>query len=158
VAQDFNARIIEEFRANEGRVGGPFEGRPLLLLHHTGAKSGVERVNPVAYQTVGDAFAIFGSNSGGDTNPAWYHNLLAHPDVTVEVGTSTVRVRAREAHGAERDEIWERQKRERPAFADYETQTSRQIPVVLLEPTASSPRARASRAATRVRARLRPRR
>jgi deazaflavin-dependent oxidoreductase (nitroreductase family) len=130
----FNERIIDEFRANEGVVGGPFEGRPLLLLHHVGARSGHERVNPLAYQSVGDGYAIFGSNSGRDTNPAWYHNVLANPDVTVEVGTSTIRVRARDAHGAERDEIWERQKSERPAFADMEKQTQRRIPVVLLEP------------------------
>lgn len=134
MAQDFNARIIEEFRANDGVVGGPFEGRPLLLLHHIGAKSGVERVNPVAYQSMGDAYAIFGSNSGGDTNPAWYHNLLANPDVTVEVGTTTIDVKAREAEGAERERIWERQKAERPAFADMEKQTARRIPVLVLEP------------------------
>jgi deazaflavin-dependent oxidoreductase (nitroreductase family) len=134
VAHDFNARIIEEFRANQGKVGGPFEGRPLLLLHHTGAKSGVERVNPVAYQVVGDAYAIFGSNSGGDTNPSWYHNLLANPEVTVEVGTTTIKVTARQAEGAERERIWERQKTERPAFADMEKQTSRRIPVLVLEP------------------------
>ena len=130
----FNDRIVEEFRANAGVVGGPFEGRPLLLLHHVGAKSGVERVNPVAYQSVGAAYAIFGSNNGRDTHPAWYHNLRAHPDVTIEVGTSTIAVTAREAEGSERDEIWERQKAERPAFAEYETKTSRRIPVLILEP------------------------
>lgn len=130
----FNERIISEFRANQGVVGGPFEGRPLLLLHHVGAKSGTERVNPVAYQSAGGAYAVFGSNNGRDSHPAWYYNLLAHPDVTVEVGTSTVGVRAREAEGAERDEIWERQKADRPAFAEYERKTSRQIPVLILEP------------------------
>lgn len=135
MGQDFNARIIEEFRANEGTVGGPFEGRPLLLLHHIGAKSNIERVSPVAYQAVGNAYAVFGSNNGRDTNPAWYHNLLANPDVTVEVGVSAIHVRAREVHGVERDEIWERQKQQRPIFADYEKQTPRLIPVVLLEPT-----------------------
>lgn len=130
----FNERIVEEFRANDGVVGGPFEGRPLLLLHHVGAKTGVARVNPVAYQAVGDAYAVFGSNNGRETNPAWYHNLLAHPEVTIEVGTSTLDVTARETEGEERARIWERQKADRPAFAEYETKTSRMIPVVLLEP------------------------
>ena len=130
----FNERIIEEFRQNEGVVGGPFAGRPLLLLHHVGAKSGVERVNPAAYQSIGDGYAIFASNGGRDANPAWYYNLLAHPDVTIEVGTSRIAVRAREAEGSERDTIWERQKIERPAFAEYETKTSRRIPVLVLEP------------------------
>lgn len=130
----FNERIIEEFRANAGVVGAPFEGRPLLLLHHVGARSGLERVNPVAYQSVGNAYAIFGSNNGRDTNPAWYHNLLAHPEVTIEVGVSTIPVTVREAQGPERDAIWERQKADRPAFAEYETKTSRRIPVLILEP------------------------
>lgn len=132
----YNERIVAEFRANAGRVGGAFEGRPLLLLHHVGAKSGTERVNPVAYQDVGGSYAIFASNNGRDTNPAWYHNVLASPDVTIEVGTATLKARAREAEGPERDEIWERQKELRPAFAEYETRTSRRIPVLVLEPTA----------------------
>ena len=130
----FNERIVEEFRANDGVVGGPFEGRPLLLLHHVGARSGVERVNPVAYRSVDAGYAIFGSNNGRDTHPAWYHNLRAHPDATIEVGTSTIAVTAREAEGSEREEIWERQKVDRPAFAEYETKTSRRIPVLILEP------------------------
>ena len=132
----FNERIIEEFRANEGRVGGPFEGRPLLLLHHVGAKTGIERVNPVAYQAFGSSYAIFASNSGRDDHPSWYHNVRVNPDVTIEVGTTALAARAREAEGAERDEIWERQKRERPTFADYETKTARRIPVLILEPIA----------------------
>ena len=131
----FNERVIAEFRANEGRVAA-FEGRPLLLLHHVGATSGIERVNPVAYQAVGDAYAIFASNGGRDENPAWYHDVLANPVVTIEVGTSTLRARAREAEGAERHAIWERQKADRPTFAEYETGTSRRIPVLLLEPIA----------------------
>jgi deazaflavin-dependent oxidoreductase (nitroreductase family) len=90
-------------------------------------------VNPVAYRAIGDSFAVFASNGGRDANPAWYHNLLAHPDVTVEVGTETIAVRARETEGSERDRIWEQQKAERPAFAEYETKTSRQIPVLILD-------------------------
>jgi deazaflavin-dependent oxidoreductase (nitroreductase family) len=132
---DFNAAIIEEFRANGGRVGGNFEGAPLLLLHTTGAKSGEERVNPVMYQPVAERFAVFASKGGAPTNPAWYHNLLAHPDASVEVGTDTIAVTAREATGDERDSIWSKQKADFPGFADYEASTDRTIPVVILTPT-----------------------
>jgi deazaflavin-dependent oxidoreductase (nitroreductase family) len=132
---DFNQQIIEEFRANEGRVGGGFDGAPLLLLHTTGARSGKPRVSPLAYQARGDAYAVFGSKAGADTNPDWFHNVVANPDVTIEVGTETARVRARVAEGDERTEIWEQQKRLMPGFADYEAKTSREIPVVILEPS-----------------------
>lgn len=131
---DWNAAIIEEFRANGGELGGQFEGAPVLLLHSTGAKSGQERVNPMMYQAVGDAFAVFASKAGADTHPDWYHNLRAHPDASVEVGHETKPVVARVAEGPERDEIWETQKERYPGFADYERQTTRQIPVVILEP------------------------
>jgi deazaflavin-dependent oxidoreductase (nitroreductase family) len=133
-ADDWNRQIIEEFRSNSGKVGGRFEGNPLLLLHHIGAKSGIERVNPLAYQRVGDSFAIFASKGGAPTNPDWYHNLVANPDVTVEVGTETRPVRARVAAGEERERIWNAQKAAVPAFADYETTTSREIPVIVLDP------------------------
>jgi deazaflavin-dependent oxidoreductase (nitroreductase family) len=132
--QDWNRRVIEEFRANAGRVGEPFEGMPILLLHHRGARTGIERVNPLAYQQLEDgAIAVFGSKGGAPTNPDWFHNLVANPDARVEVGTETYDVRARVADDEERQRIWERQKKDRPAFADYETKTSRQIPVVILE-------------------------
>ena len=131
---DWNAKIIEEFRANEGRVGGQFEGAPLLLLHSVGARSGKERVNPMMYQAVGKAYAVFASKGGAPSNPDWYHNLVANPDATIEVGTRTVPVRARFAAGVERDTIWETQKQRYPGFADYEASTTRQIPVVILEP------------------------
>ena len=131
---DWNAQIIEEFRANEGRVGGMFEGAPLLLLHSTGAKSGETRVSPVMYQSVGDDLAIFASYAGGPNNPAWYHNLLANPEASVEVGTESMEVTARVADDGEREPIWSRQKRDYPGFADYESKTSRTIPVVILEP------------------------
>jgi deazaflavin-dependent oxidoreductase (nitroreductase family) len=132
---DWNTKIIEEFRANEGRVGGPFEGRPVLLLHHRGAKTGTDRVNPVAYQSVGDDFAVFASKGGSPTNPDWYHNLVANPDVSVEVGTDAFPVHARVAEGDERDRIWTKQKTEWPGFADYEEKTKgiRDIPVIVLE-------------------------
>lgn len=131
---DWNDQIIEEFRANGGKVGGPFEGAPLLLLHSTGAKSGEERVHPMMYQAVGDDFAVFASKAGAPTNPAWYYNLRAHPDAPVEVGTETLDVTARVLEGEERATIWEEQKARYPGFADYESKTDRVIPVVLLSP------------------------
>lgn len=133
---DGNQRIIEEFRANEGRVGGNFEGRTLLLLHHAGAKTGTERINPLAYQRLSDSsVAIFASKGGAPTNPDWFHNLVANRDVTVEIGTETFRGRARVATGDERSEIFERQKAEWRAFGEYEEklQGIREIPVVVLE-------------------------
>ena len=136
-AEDFNTKVIKEFRENGGKVGGPFEGAPVLLLHHTGAKSGIERVNPLMYQQVGDSVAIFASKGGAPTNPDWYYNLAANPDTTVELGTGTVKVSAREATPEERGRIWEKQKETYPQFAEYETTSAgRQIPVVLLEPGA----------------------
>ncbi|MBV8986917.1 MAG: nitroreductase family deazaflavin-dependent oxidoreductase [Acidimicrobiia bacterium] len=130
---DWNDKIIDEFRANDGKLGGPFEGADMLLLHTWGAKTGAERVNPLAYQPLGDDIAIFASKAGADTNPDWFYNLKAHPDVTIEVGTDTVAARARVAEGEERERIWARQKEIMPGFAEYETKTSRQIPVVILE-------------------------
>jgi len=134
---DWNTTIIEEFRANGGKVGGQFEGAPLLILHSTGAKSGAERLAPVMYQDVDGGYAIFASKAGAPTNPDWFHNLSANPSATVEVGNETVAVRARIAEGDERDRIWERQKELYPGFADYETKTTRTIPVVILEPATS---------------------
>lgn len=134
MAQNWNQRIIDEFRANEGRVGGQFEGAPLLLLHHTGARTGTERVNPLAYQKLPNGYAVFASKGGAPTNPDWYHNLVANPKARVEVGIDTIDVTARVAEAEERDRIWEEQKRRMPGFADYERTTTRQIPVVVLEP------------------------
>jgi deazaflavin-dependent oxidoreductase (nitroreductase family) len=131
---DFNTKIIEEFRANGGRVGGPFEGGTLLLLHTTGARSGQERVNPVAYLKLDDGYAVFASKAGAPVNPDWYHNLVAHPAVEAEIGDQTMRFTARVAQGEERERIWSRQKAGNPGFAEYEQKTSRQIPVVILEP------------------------
>ena len=132
--RNWNEKIIDEFRANAGKVGGPFEGVPILLLHHTGAKSGQVRVNPLAYQADGDRLVVFGSKGGAPTNPDWYYNLLANPRATVEAGTESFDVEARVAEGDERERIWSRQKELVPGFADYEQKTSRQIPVVILEP------------------------
>jgi deazaflavin-dependent oxidoreductase (nitroreductase family) len=132
---DFNTAIIEEFRANEGRVGGGFEGAPMVLLHHTGAKSGRERVSPLVYQDLGDgSIAIFGSKGGAPTHPAWYLNLVANPDTTIEIGTETRKVHARVATGEERERIWTEQKRAMPGFAEYEkTAGDREIPVIVLD-------------------------
>jgi deazaflavin-dependent oxidoreductase (nitroreductase family) len=132
--EDFNTKTINEFRANEGRVGGQFAGAPILLLHTTGAKSGQERVNPMMYQQVGDHYAVFASKGGAPTNPAWYHNLVAHPSVRAEIGTATLDLTARIAGGDERAQIWSAQKSRYPGFAEYEEKTSREIPVVILEP------------------------
>ncbi len=131
---DWNTQIIEEFRANGGKVGGQFEGAPLLLLHTTGAKSGQARVNPMMYQADGDNFAVFASKAGASTNPDWYHNLVANPRASIEVGDTTLNVVARVAEGDDRDRLWSRQKELYPGFADYEAKTTREIPVVVLEP------------------------
>jgi deazaflavin-dependent oxidoreductase (nitroreductase family) len=131
---DFNTRIIAEFRQNGGRVGGPFAGAPMVLLHTTGAKSGAERVNPVVYQRLDErSIAVFASKAGAPTHPDWYRNLVAHPEVTLELGASTLPATARVARGEERERIWAKQKQDSPAFADYERKTTREIPVVILE-------------------------
>jgi deazaflavin-dependent oxidoreductase (nitroreductase family) len=133
-AGDYNMKIIEEFRANGGKVGGRYANATLLLLHHTGAKSGAARVNPLTYQQVGNSYAVFATRAGAPVNPGWYHNLIAHPDATIEVGAETIPVRARVAGPAERDEIWARQKQLAPRFGDYErTAAPRRIPVVVLD-------------------------
>ncbi len=132
--KDFNTQMIDEFRANHGKLGGRFEGGTMLLLHHNGAKSGTERVNPLAYQPLDDGYAIFASKAGAPTNPDWYYNLKAHPDVIVEVGDDTIPVRARVAEGDERDSIWTKQIERVPGFGEYEQKSGRQIPVVILEP------------------------
>jgi deazaflavin-dependent oxidoreductase (nitroreductase family) len=130
---DFNRRIIDEFRANGGKVVGPAEGFSLLLLHTRGARSGVDRVNPVTFQPLSEGWAIFAAHAGGPKNPDWFHNLLAHPETVIEFGTETIPVRARVAAGDEREQIWARQKAFYPRFGKYEAQTTRQIPVIVLE-------------------------
>ena len=130
-----NARITREFRENAGKVGGSFENATIILLHTTGARTGLERVVPLVAQPLdGGRYAIFASHGGSPKHPDWYHNLRAHPQVTYEVGTRTVRATARVATGEERERIWSKQKRARPYFAEYEKKTTRQIPVIVLEP------------------------
>jgi deazaflavin-dependent oxidoreductase (nitroreductase family) len=130
---DFNRKVIDEFRANEGKVGGPFEGAPVLLLTSTGAKSGEQRTTPVVYQPDGDRMVIFASKAGAPENPAWFHNLRANPTAIVEVGPDTVEVEAVVTDGDERERLFSKQKQLMPQFADYEQKTERQIPVVALQ-------------------------
>jgi deazaflavin-dependent oxidoreductase (nitroreductase family) len=139
VADDeFNRRNIEEFRANHGRLGGQFEGAPVLLLHSTGARSGEERVSPMMYLADGERYLVFASAAGADRNPAWYWNLVAHPDARIEVGDDSVDVHAVELHGAERDAKYAIQAQRYPGFAEYERKTSRKIPVLALVPRQAS--------------------
>lgn len=130
--ETWNRQVIEEFRANAGKVGGQYESIPLLLLHTTGAKSGQQRINPLAYTTDGERLVIIASKGGAPTSPDWYHNIVAHPDVTVEVGTETFEARATIAEGAERDELYAKQAALMPNFASYQEKTTRKIPVVVL--------------------------
>src|SRR5215469_18626799 len=104
---DFNTNIVADFRSHAGKVGGPFEGAPMILIHHRGAKTGKERVNPLVYQQFGDGWAIFASKGGSPTNPDWYYNLKAHPETVVEIGPDTIPVTVRELNGGERAEVWE---------------------------------------------------
>jgi deazaflavin-dependent oxidoreductase (nitroreductase family) len=128
---DWNAKVIQEFRANGGTVAS--FGGPLLLLHTTGAKTGREHVTPVMYRKVDARYAVFASAAGRPRNPDWYHNLVVNPDVAAEIGTETLGLRARVADDAEREPIWTAQKADFPGFREYEDKTTRQIPVVILE-------------------------
>jgi len=129
---DWNQKVIDEFRANGGKVGGQFEGANMILVHNIGAKSGTERVSPMVYFPDGDRFLIIASAAGSPKNPDWYHNLKAHPEVTVEVGTETIPVVVEELPRAERDEKWAEITAVAPGFAEYQEKTSRTIPVLAL--------------------------
>ena len=128
-----NRQTIKEFRANEGVVGGRFEGTPILLLHHIGAKSGIERISPLGYQVEIVGWVVFATKGGAPTNPDWYHNLLANPAATVEIGTETVAVTARVARGAERTRMWRTAIARVPVFGEYEATSGREIPVIVLQ-------------------------
>jgi deazaflavin-dependent oxidoreductase (nitroreductase family) len=130
--QDFNTSVINDFRANEGKVGGPFEGAPMLLLHTTGAKSGAERVHPMMYLSHEGRFFVFASKAGADSNPDWYTNAVANPAVGVEIGSETFAATASSLVGAERDRIYGVQAGLFPNFAEYQAKTSRVIPVLEL--------------------------
>jgi deazaflavin-dependent oxidoreductase (nitroreductase family) len=131
-AKDRNKAIIDEFRANGGKVGGYFEGRPLLLLHTMGAKSHQPRINPVAYVKDGDRLAVIASKGGAPTNPDWYYNLVANPLASVEVGSEQFQVRATVAEEPERTRLYGQMVSVMPGFAEYEQKTTRKIPVIIL--------------------------
>ena len=132
-AGDYNTTIIEEFRASGGRVGGPWAGTTMILIHHVGAKSGIERVSPLACSPQGDGrFAIVASNGGSPAHPDWYYNLKANPAITVEVGTEMFTVVAEELGDAARAELWPSLVAESPAIAEHQAKTTRRIPVFML--------------------------
>lgn len=135
---DRNQQIIAEFRANSGQVGGFFTNRPLLLLHTTGAKSGLPRLNPLVYEADDDRFVIIASKGGAPTHPDWYYNLLAQPNVSIEVGTQLVQATATVAEEPERSQLYEKMAAKHTFFADYARQVSRTIPVIILTPTSFS--------------------
>jgi deazaflavin-dependent oxidoreductase (nitroreductase family) len=132
--QDRNKKIIDEFRANDGKVGGRFEGKTLLLLHTKGAKSGQDRINPVAYVRDGDRLVVIASKGGAPTNPNWYYNILANPLVTVEVGTEKFQAHATVAEEPERTRLYNKMVEMMPGFDDYRRKTTRVIPVIVLTP------------------------
>ena len=133
---DWNEKIIKEFRANEGRVGGPFTGSPMVLIHHVGARTGTEQVAPLVYFPQPDgSMLIIASRRGAPTNPDWYHNLKANPKIDVEVGPDRFAVVADELDRAERDEVWPVLVAERPGFGGYQEKTDRIIPVFRLRRT-----------------------
>ncbi len=131
---NWNHSIIEEFRTNNGKVGGHFQGRDLLLLHTKGAKSGEARVNPVAYVRDGEGIVVIASKGGAPTNPDWYYNLVANPQVSVEIGTDQVEAVAEVASEPERSRLYDKMITVMPGFADYPQKTTRQIPVIVLKP------------------------
>jgi deazaflavin-dependent oxidoreductase (nitroreductase family) len=131
---DFNKQVMTEFHENDGVVGGVFEGMPILLLHHVGAKSGTARVAPLVYLADGGRYVIFASKGGAPEHPSWFHNLKARPQTKVEVGTEVIDVVASEATGDERDRLYSAQVKVAPQFAEYQTKTTRRIPVVVLTP------------------------
>ena len=131
---DFNAKLIEEFRANDGKVGGGFEGWPLLLLTTTGAKTGLARTSPVVFTEDSGRRVVIASKAGAPHHPHWYLNLVAHPEVTVEVPGETYHARAVVAEGAERERLYRQQAERMPNFSEYQEKTTREIPVVILEP------------------------
>ena len=129
---EFNAKVASEFRANGGKVGGRFEGAPMLLLHSTGARSGKAYMNPLVYLRDGDRWVIIASKAGAPKSPSWYHNLVAHKSAEIEVGTEKVAVKVEVVTGDERDRLFARQVAAMPVFAEYESRTARVIPVVAL--------------------------
>ncbi len=137
-AADYNAKVIAEFRANSGRVGDMWEEIPLLLLHHTGAKSGTSRVNPVAYLPDGTGYLIWAANGGAPKNPAWYQNLMTHPITRIELARETIEVLAEEATGDKRDRLFAKATERYPQLAEAARKTTRVIPMIVLTPRPSA--------------------
>jgi deazaflavin-dependent oxidoreductase (nitroreductase family) len=131
--KEINRKVIEEFRANRGKVGGQFAGAPMVLITTKGAKSGKSYVNPLVYSRDGEKYVIIASFAGGPKNPSWYHNLVAHPTPTVEIGSERFQAKATFPSGAERERLFDQQASQMPIFNDYRKKTARQIPVVVLE-------------------------
>jgi deazaflavin-dependent oxidoreductase (nitroreductase family) len=131
---DWNNRVIAEFRANGGKVGGNFAGRDLMLLTTTGAKSGQQRNNPVAFTRDGERYLVIASKSGGPTNPDWYYNLLANPEVTMEVGNERIQAHATVPEEPERTRPYDQMAAILPGFAEYQRNTTRKIPPAILQP------------------------
>ena len=129
---DWNKAVIDEFRANGGKVGGPFEKMTLLLLHTIGAKSGEPRLNPVVYLADGERYVIIASKGGAPTHPGWYHNVVAHSEVTIEIGTEKFQAQAEVVQEPKRTELYEKMSNQYPGFAEYEEKTTRVIPVLVL--------------------------
>ncbi len=138
--EDWNSRIIEEFRANGGNVGGQFEGSPMLILTTTGAKTGKQHTTPLMYLPYGDRLVVFASKAGADTNPDWYHNIVAHPMATVEVRNKIFEATATIETGEFRDQLFAKQAQLYPGFADYQRKTRRKIPAVSLRMAGKKPR------------------
>jgi deazaflavin-dependent oxidoreductase (nitroreductase family) len=131
---DFNQQVITEFRDSAGKVGGMFDGKALLLLHHVGAKSGTDRIAPLVYLPDGDRYVIFASKGGAPEHPGWFHNLKAHPETEIEVGTEKIRVVATVVSGDERERLYSTMVEGEPQFGEYQEKTTRQIPVIALTP------------------------
>ena len=130
---EFNKKVIEEFRANAGKVGGQFAGAPMVLVTHKGAKSGKTYTTPLVYSKDGDRFVVIASKAGAPSNPSWYHNLVAHPEVTLEIGTEHFKARAVIIKGEERERLFNAQAQQMAIFNEYRKRTARQIPVIALE-------------------------
>ena len=130
---EFNKKVIEEFHANGGKVGGQFAGAPMIIITHKGAKSGTTYTSPLVYSKDGDRYVIIASKAGAPKHPSWYRNLVAHPEVTVEIGTEKFKAKAHEAKGPERDRLFEAQAKMMPQFNEYQKKTTRKIPVFVLE-------------------------
>ena len=136
MSSDFTEKVIAEFRANQGRAGGVLADTPIILIHHVGAKTGTERVTPLAYSVLADGRLVIAASDGGSpSHPAWYHNLKAHPTIVVELGTETFTMRAEEVEGAARAELWPKLVAASPTVGEFQAKTARRIPLFTLTAT-----------------------